>query len=455
MEYTITIPSQMEGFIQHNFREVESFSSKTLCLMEGEIENHDQRMECPHCKCMMHVHDVYNRRLRHLPFSNMLLFVDYQRYRFMCPECGEMLYEDVPFQHTSHRITDSLYTFTSDLLAYGFTNKQVAEITGLSKNTVKAIDMERLQKLYTVDGKTLRKPERQARRLGVDEFKLHDGHVFATVIIDLDTGHVLWLAHGKKKKAVYDFIDFVGLEWMSKVEAVACDMNSDYEEAFRDTCGHLAVVFDYFHIRKNFNEKVIAEIRKEEQARLKAEGKTEEAAHLKKSKYVLTSSRETLERKDKKAESQVAFPEDDDCLFKGGKKKVFKDGNVERYEQLISENKLLLTADLIKEKLSYAYKLENEADMRSEIEDMISICNGTENEHFKWFARLLSNHIEGIVSHAKYRISSGKVEGTNNMIKTLRRTAYGYPDDDYFFLKIMDASRKSYTRNPKSHKFGD
>ena len=43
----------------------------------------------------------------------------------------------------------------------------------------------------------------------------------------------------------------------------------------------------------------------------------------------------------------------------------------------------------------------------------------------------------------------------NNMIKTLRRTAYGYPDDDYFFLKIMDASRKSYTRNPKSHKFGD
>ena len=93
--------------------------------------------------------------------------------------------------------------------------------------------------------------------------------------------------------------------------------------------------------------------------------------------------------------------------------------------------------------------------MRSEIEDMISICNGTENEHFKWFAKLLGNHIDGIVSHARYKISSGKVEGTNNMIKTLRRTAYGYPDDDYFFLKIMDASRKSYTRNPKSHKFGD
>ena len=28
------------------------------------------------------------------------------------------------------------------------------------------------------------------------------------------------------------------------------------------------------------------------------------------------------------------------------------------------------------------------------------------------------------------------------MIKTLRRTSYGLPDDEYFFLKIMDASRK-------------
>ena len=28
------------------------------------------------------------------------------------------------------------------------------------------------------------------------------------------------------------------------------------------------------------------------------------------------------------------------------------------------------------------------------------------------------------------------------MIKTLRRAGYGYPDDEYFFLKIFDASRR-------------
>jgi len=38
-------------------------------------------------------------------------------------------------------------------------------------------------------------------------------------------------------------------------------------------------------------------------------------------------------------------------------------------------------------------------------------------------------------------LKSGKIEGINNKIKTLRRQAYGYPDDEYFFLKIFDISR--------------
>ncbi|MFA7087276.1 MAG: transposase, partial [Aliarcobacter sp.] len=49
-------------------------------------------------------------------------------------------------------------------------------------------------------------------------------------------------------------------------------------------------------------------------------------------------------------------------------------------------------------------------------------------------------------------ISAGKIEGVNNRIKTLRRQGYGYPDDDYFFLKLFDASRKDYVRNPAAEK---
>ena len=57
---------------------------------------------------------------------------------------------------------------------------------------VKDIDKKRQERLYTVngEGKQLPPPERQATKLGVDEFLLHEDRKFAT-IIDLDTGHVL------------------------------------------------------------------------------------------------------------------------------------------------------------------------------------------------------------------------------------------------------------------------
>ena len=44
---------------------------------------------------------------------------------------------------------------------------------------------------------------------------------------------------------------------MDNVEAVACDMNSDFQEAFEEKCPHIQPVFDYFHIVKNFNDKVV------------------------------------------------------------------------------------------------------------------------------------------------------------------------------------------------------
>lgn len=90
--------------------------------------------------------------------------------------------------------------------------------------------------------------------------------------------------------------------------------------------------------------------------------------------------------------------------------------------------------------------------------DIISIkdmCKATGNSYLKWFERLPGNHFEGIIAHATYNISAAKIEGINNKIKTIRRQGYGYPDDDCFFLKLFDMSRRSYERNPKSHKICD
>ena len=451
---TITIPSGLEGFINTNTTISQTVTDRSIYLIDGKLQEREEDRICPRCGRRMHIHDTYGISLGHIPIGTTFSAVRFEKYRYICPECGATGMQEVPFQAGSRRITVALHSMAKDLLGLGFNNKAVAGITGLGKNTVKEIDKERLLEKYTIDGKQLRRPERQARYLGVDEFLLHKGHEYATIIIDLETGHVLWLAHGKRKKALCDFIDFVGEEWMDGVEAIACDMNSDYQEVFDDRCPHIQVVFDYFHIRKNFNDKVVAAVRKDEQRRLLAEGRTEDAKKLKRTKYILSSNRSTLKEKDE-ASLKDRDAELEGRIFSGGKVKEVKGGNMDLYESLLKENGLILMTDVVKEKLSHAYTLDDECRMSSEITEIIDICNDTGDKHFMWFARLLENHYEGIIAHATYRISSGKVEGTNNLIKTLRRRAYGYCDDDYFFLKIMDESRREYVRNPKSHKIYD
>jgi len=448
------LPSCLYGFHNTETTVETARSGRTVYCFAGTLDIPEEERLCT-CGCRMHINTSPDIYLRHFNIGGDLSALRFPHNQLRCPKCGARTSQHISFKADGHLITEVLHQYTCDLLASGtYTNKQVAEITGLGKNVVKEIDKHRLQRLYTTDqGKKLIKPERQARFLGIDEFKLHNGHRYATHIIDLETGHVLWIQNGKKKQVVYDFIEHVGMDWMDGVEAVACDMNSDFEEAFEEKCPWIQPVFDYFHIVKNFNDKVVGEVRKDEQRRLYEEGNIDAARAMKKTRYILMSNRSTLQKKDKDAALERVIHKGSH-LFKTEDIKR-KTGYEAKYDALLQENKLLFTLDIIKEKLSAAYTLTDEPKMAEAIIDIIDICKATENSHLLWFARLLDTHFEGIIAHATYKISAGKIEGINQKIKTLRRHGYGYPDDEYFFLKIMDMSRKEYVRNQSSHRIYD
>lgn len=450
----LKIPSGLLGFHNAQTTTHTAISGRTVYRFEGDLTVTESERICPECNHQMHLNGGPDITLKHLPFGSALSVVQLKHNQFRCPHCGATPLQNIPFKVENHLMTRELYQYARDLLGFGtYTLKDVAALTGLNKNVVKKIDKKRLQEKYTLDGKHLKKPEQYASFLGIDEFKLHDGHRYATHIIDMETGHVLWIGHGKKKQIVYDFIDHVGMDWMENVEAIACDMNSDFQEAFEERCEWIQPVFDYFHIVKNFNEKVIGEVRKDEQRRLIEEGDEEGARALKRTKYILTSSRKTLQRKDEEAAKGKVLSKGSELFNK--EEVIRKGGHEARYDELLEQNKLLFTVDLVKEKLANAYRMTDEAAMAREMSEIMDICQETDNKHFQWFARLIDNHFSGIIAHATYRISAGKIEGINNKIKTLRRQGYGYPDDEYFFLKIIDFSRNNYVRNPLSHKFRD
>ena len=96
-------------------------------------------------------------------------------------------------------------------------------------------------------------------------------------------------------------------------------------------------------------------------------------------------------------------------------------GARKRYEDLISQNELLATCDIVDEMLAQAYSCTDVDAIRAAMERIVDTCRGTKDRHFARVACLVESHMEGIVAHARHHVSSDRIEGTNCMIKTLRR----------------------------------
>lgn len=425
-ETYIFLPNQLTNFRQTGTDSLTDVDGKTKkYFLDGIIASNEHSNTCPHCQHKANINCYTIVSLTHVSLGGIPVVLRLTRKQYICPYCHYSFQDEIAFKADKHFITKQLQQYIESLLAtHAFTITAIHRLTSVHPATIKDIDKRRLKQKYTSvhnpDGNLrycYKIPKAPVKFLGIDEFSLHRHHQYATVIMNLETSEVLFVAYGHKKQVVYDFIDIaqqaysmeLGENFMNKVKAVASDMNSDYEEAFLEKCPHLKIVYDHFHIVKNFNEGVINKVKKDEYARLWKEGKWQEANLLKKSKYLLIANYDKLSSKGQG-----------------------------RVDQILSQNKLLLLADIVKEQLKCAYESSTVLGMLENIYGIIELCRENQNEHFLWFAKLLEDHLEGIITHGLYKISTGKVEGTNNKIKTTRRQAYGFRDDEYFFLKILD-----------------
>ena len=402
---------------------------------------------CARCGAPMYLHGSGTVTLKHISFGGHYTEPEVERLRMACSECSYSVTRRIPFQDGRYRTTKAAVACVLYAMKNGGTIKKAAPDCGISRNIVMEVHKAHLAECYTDSDGMLIKPERQALYPGIDEFKLHDGNQYATVIIDPETGHILWIQDTKKADVVRNFIAHVGDDFMKKVRGISCDMNADFARAFKKAYDHLEIIYDRFHLMKNFNEKVITPVRIEEQKRLKAEGRHDEAERLRRNRYITTSSRDTLKAKDEKGAAAIAAGITDvrpsgQTLFKSLRSPVPPgDNRLRVYEDLIKDNRLLCALDIVREQLRQAYMETTVTGMKEVLEGIIPVGHETGNEHFRWFAKLIKNHLGGIVSYAVHKVTSGKCEGIVNLIKTTRRAAYGFKDTDYFFLRLLDASR--------------
>jgi transposase len=110
-----------------------------------------------------------------------------------------------------------------------------------------------------------------------------------------------------------------------------------------------------------------------------------------------------------------------------------------RFKKLLAANRQLATVYALKDDLKHLWDYTYPGAARRFWEQWYSRAIRSKIEPLKAFARKLRGYIDGILSHCRFPLHTSLIEGINNKIKVIKKMAYGYRDDDYFFLKVRQA----------------
>ena len=444
---------EVTGSLEDRVERANDGSSLVVQTMVGNLI--EEAPVCRHCNHITHISDNRSRTLKHLGFSFLRIDVEVHYKLYRCPICGRIYRNEIPFKAKDHNMTWLFCKDITDALQRDCsTISNIANMKGTNKNIVRMLDKERLEALY---GEM--KPETRPVFIGIDEFSLHHNHRYATVVVDLCTGHVIYLEEGNSKAQAEHFIRKMGPDVMKGVVGVSMDMNAQFSTVFEQMCPWIRIVYDPFHIIRHYNDNVLTEIRRSEQRRLTDEIEkarkekdfillkelTLSYSVLKRSNFLILANRTTLKARDDAARAHNLMLsetyERKGLPLPEGERKWRMCGE-SRLKQILESNEKIQAAYVFREMLQSALACKDEKVMRKSLLKFISVIKASGIPELEKVWKMLEKRMDGIVTHARYHISNGPVEGTNNMIKTLRRQAYGYRDTRYFFLKIWERSRK-------------
>jgi transposase len=82
--------------------------------------------------------------------------------------------------------------------------------------------------------------------------------------MDLETGFILWAGLGRSMADFEHFFKSIGLSLLSRLKAVAMDMNASFNRLFQKYCPKVPIVYDRYHMQAQFGRDVMGAVRLEE-----------------------------------------------------------------------------------------------------------------------------------------------------------------------------------------------
>lgn len=269
--------------------------------------------------------------------------------------------------------------------------------------TVKNIDKRYLEKtLPALDESKLK----DLKAIGVDEVARAKGHDYMTVIYDMEKGHLIGVETGRTSEVFSSFLKRLSAKTAMNIEAVAMDMGPAYQKSVREILPNADIVFDRFHVMKNYSKAIGNQRRIEFRKAKKQEQQLMKGTH-----YLL------LKNADKLTDEQT-----------------------DKLQRLLDNNSNLNTLYMMKEQLQALWLAETFDEMKTQLNSWCEIANQSNMHYLKKFAVSLKKHEIGICNYAKHHLTSARIEAGNVSIGMIRKRARGIRDTEYFKLKIRQSS---------------
>lgn len=383
----------------------EEYKGNTIIL---HVQTKERIKTCPRCGKRHFVKNGYRfRDFVGLPIGGKKVIIRMKVQRYKCKDCDFDQQERIPFATGSRSYTHRFAKYVVDLLR-GMTLQDVSNHLGVSWDTVKEIHSTYLERHYSPPSLE------SVENIGIDEFAVRKGHVYKTIVVDLDSGRILYVGDGKGTDALTGFWKKVKRKGI-RIRYVATDLSTAFIASVMENCPEATLVFDHFHVVKLMNEK-LDDIRRRA---YNMEKDVNKRKVLKGTRYLLL----------------------------GNGADIFDKQYRTRLDNALAMNEPLSKAYYLKEQLREIWIQPMKSMAEGVLDDWVRQAEQSRIPQLMKMAVTMKAYMRGILAWYDCHLSTGKVEGINNKIKVMKRNAYGFRDDRYFTLRLYALHDFRITRN--------
>lgn len=362
--------------------------------------------KCPACQAQMAKYDFQKvSKIPYLTVAGYPLLICLKKRRFKCKNCGKMAVAETSLVKKNHQISIAIHQKITQLLVEKQSMTNIAQQLGISTSSV-------IRKLN--DCKFDTNWHYLPKVMSWDEYSFKKGRM-SFIAQDFNSQKVIAILDGRTQATIRNHFQRYTRKVRNRVKVITMDMFSPYYKLAKHLFPKAKIVLDRFHIVQHLSR---AMNRVRIQIMNQFDRKSLEYRALK--RYWKLIQQDSLKLSDKRFYHPT---------FK------MHLTNREIRDKLLSYSEELKKHYELYQFLLFHFQQKNSEHFFGLIEDEMTNVHPIFQTVFKTFLKNKGK----VINALELPYSNAKLEATNNLIKVIKRNAFGFRNFDNFKKRILIA----------------